>query len=613
MRYSRNSTEPKFRLDLSKANKMHPKDRIVYYDQLISDILTSDEGDKVKFNLQGTIYEISGTYIPLFIECQKERDIAKEDLKRMERISPTCSIDWDVLKKLPLEEKIEYLEELIERIENAEITDPYIYSDGEFEHVINRKDLAIFKACQKELEKKVTLYLAKQFINDSKAILKEAFNNSKESIKAEIESRKKKAKKKVQKISKKIRGSHYKGRIMRGMVKTSDLKRCGALACAVCFAGNMTLSSLGEGVSVNEELLRSLPANASFMLKRDSEEKENITLKIKKSPDETKVSTISYDFCTGEAILTMAEEEPSLSRHKTPSQMSKEESSYVETYGRSTQYRTPEQEVVLLDLSTEVSESDKRNDLIDSYLEEYSLYFNMDKNRVITLAREATDDYKNGFLDIIGEVRADISDEETACLVFVYRLYRNKLAISLEDFGFKASDFKNSDGIYGKGREEGETLILRNGETENQFMTRISKMIGLDETYSLPISLTESGRFQSSMCRNKNNYGGMRATKEYMTFPSPEAGIIAFCMNLKGYEKYELDSLSSLCQKYVFGRKLTEEELNDENVLRSLNIWMKNVGSFHRQILADYEEYTGYPLDGESLDEEAKVPTLELY
>lgn len=567
MKYSTSYSKPIFKLDLSIANRMRPTARIEYYDRLIEQLLNEHCEEKVTINYKGELYSLDGLYVPLFLDCQREREKAVEDLKEIEKITPTCTINWDKLKKLSLEEKMSYLEETIELIEEAPISDPHIYVDGKDTHLINKKDLSPLKLCQRELKKYRALYEAKMKALAWKTAVAETISTTKSAIDADIKAKKKATKKKMKKLAKKIKGPQRAGRIFRGTVKVADIKRNCALACALCFTASLTIESLkGCEVGVNKELLPSLP---------------EASLKVKRSADQ-KVRYISYDFLTNSVITSI--DKPVYTRYTA----------------KSVQYDKlgPDTPISSDDVETVNIYDSRRQKLIDSYLEEYSLYFNLDKDAVISIAREATEDYANGFENIIGDESIDLTDEETACLVFAYKCYRDKLARPLSDFGYEKSTIRITDEVFASGRSEGEELILRNGETENQFITRVCKLLGLDEIYCLAISMYESGRFQSVMCRNKNNYGGLRQTKEFMTFPSPEAGIIAFCMNLKGYEKKNIQSIETLCSIYVYGSRSEKPS----------EVWLKNVIGFHHQISENYEEYTGYPKD-----EEEKTLTMELY
>lgn len=217
----------------------------------------------------------------------------------------------------------------------------------------------------------------------------------------------------------------------------------------------------------------------------------------------------------------------------------------------------------------------------DTYIKEYCLYLNLDSAKVIEIARTLTDNYTTGFEGLIGNEIFTPTNDESGCLLFVFRLSRDNLTVKLSEFGLTRVDLVIDDSVYGNDREEGDELILRCGLTGTQFLGKISDLIDLDKYYALSISYLEAGkRFSSPICRGKNNFGGMRAKGEYFTYPSPEAGIIAFCMNLKNYEKFSLTSIEELSGVYVNGDRTKPSPT-----------WIKNVQGYHYTFTQNASEY----------------------
>lgn len=224
---------------------------------------------------------------------------------------------------------------------------------------------------------------------------------------------------------------------------------------------------------------------------------------------------------------------------------------------------------------------ERRQDAFDNYLEEYCMYFNLDSAKVIEIARTLTDNYTNPFDDIIGSDIFKPKNDEAACLIFVRRLMKNQLTVKLSEFGLTSNDLVISNEVYGTGREKGELLVLRNGMTGTQFLGRICDLLGMDKYYCLSISYLEAGKgFSSNLCRNKNNFGGMRANGEFFTYPSPEAGIIVFCINLKNYEKYELTNIYDLSGIYVNGNRSNPSPT-----------WVNNVLGYHKMFIEHSDEF----------------------
>lgn len=595
MRYYTYGKESKFSIEFEKLVLMSPKERKEYFEALMKKILdSSNDNEKVKVNLEDKVYELNGQDVSIFMQCYDEYKKALEDFRQLELHTPTCRIDWIKIKDFTLEEKLNYFLDLIEDIEAAPIVKAYTFMEGGVTHVINEKDRSTYKVCKKEIKKCISKIANRDNVVRFKALCKDYKNSL-------IDSTyfcKNLLNEKIEESLKKKKKNKKKGRVFGGRVKISTLKKGAALACSLGFIGNIALETISEGVKVNREALQNLPLEAAIEVEKEEETKEE-------SPVEMVYDIVDVDEVEVEALReACALDETDLENEISKVQEEKEVKSILVYYNGLTNTFSLEEASIKDNLENSVSQDendeaqdkvkkevveeskeDRRALLIDSYLEEYSLYFNMDKDKVISLARDLTDDYKEDFASIIGSDEIDLSDDEVAAMVFVYQLRRDKLAITLNDLGTSKQELIVSTDVYMQGRCEGDTLVLRTGETENQFLVRICQMLGTDEMYSLAISLSETRQFQSPMCRDKNNYGGLRSTKEYMTFPSPEAGIIAFCMNLKKYEKYNLQSLEALSSIYVRGSRKAEPS----------PVWMKNVKSFHSQIDENYEEFTGYP------------------
>lgn len=222
---------------------------------------------------------------------------------------------------------------------------------------------------------------------------------------------------------------------------------------------------------------------------------------------------------------------------------------------------------------------------MDAYITEYCSYLNVDPAKAINIARTLTEDYNTSFYDVIGG-NYDLNNMETAALVFVYNLQRNKLAVDLSTFGEDKNSIKiPSDMITLSPTEDGQ-LLMRNGKSYSEFMGHIADLLGQDKTYLLSISYHETGRVTSKLARNKNNFGGLRSTGDFFSYASPEAGVIAFCMNLKGYEKYGLSSLTDLSGIYVNGSRSNPAPT-----------WVSSVSALHREVMNNYDNLFGTPTE----------------
>jgi flagellum-specific peptidoglycan hydrolase FlgJ len=114
---------------------------------------------------------------------------------------------------------------------------------------------------------------------------------------------------------------------------------------------------------------------------------------------------------------------------------------------------------------------------------------------------------------------------------------------------------------------------------ESTFVATANKY-GLDPSLLMAISAHETGKGNSAMMREKNNPGGLYDSKkgEYMSFPTPEAGIDAMAKNLK--EKYidkGLTTIEAIQKEYA--------PVGAANDPRGQNKdWVRGVTDFQNQI-----------------------------
>lgn len=215
------------------------------------------------------------------------------------------------------------------------------------------------------------------------------------------------------------------------------------------------------------------------------------------------------------------------------------------------------------------------NKIIDNYLREYSIYYNLDENKVIEFARNITDNYNLSFDEILGgKIKSDRLEGQV--LLFVHYLSRDNLIISLKQYGLSVDYFKISNNRVTMGNDQ----ILRNGLTFSQFLGKVCDNLGVDKNYSLAISYLETGKNTSWLALNKNNFGGLRGSGGYFAYSSPEDGIISFVLNLKGYEKYNLNNIYELSGIYTHGNRSNPS-----------NTWVNNVQRYYNKIIANSSEY----------------------
>ena len=224
------------------------------------------------------------------------------------------------------------------------------------------------------------------------------------------------------------------------------------------------------------------------------------------------------------------------------------------------------------DFNLKVQES--INETIDGYLKEYSSYYSLDGDKVVEFARNVTDNYSISFNDVNGQISLD--NKEGQCMMFVYYLSRDKLLKPLSEYGLSKDYFKVSSAHSTMGKDQ----ILSSGLTFSQFLGKVCDNLGMDKNYLLAISYLETGKNTSGLALRSNNFGGLRGSGEYFSYPSPEVGIIAFVLNLKGYEKYNLSSLSELSGIYTHGNKYNPS-----------STWISNVNRYYNEITSNPANY----------------------
>lgn len=210
----------------------------------------------------------------------------------------------------------------------------------------------------------------------------------------------------------------------------------------------------------------------------------------------------------------------------------------------------------------------------DKYLKEYAGYYNLDSEKVVEFARNVTEDYKLDLNDLMTRKYSDTIEGKS--MLFVYYLSKDKLVNPLKNYGLSKSYFTVSSKI----RTLGKDLMLDSGLTYSQFLGKVSDNLNVDKYYLLAISYLETGRVTSSLALRKNNFGGLRGSGEYYTYPSPEMGIIAFCLNLKGYEKYNFSNIYELSGVYTHGNK------NNPS-----STWVSSVRKYYNEISSNPEKY----------------------
>ena len=214
------------------------------------------------------------------------------------------------------------------------------------------------------------------------------------------------------------------------------------------------------------------------------------------------------------------------------------------------------------------------NSKIDNYLKEYSTYYNLDGDKVVEFARNITENYNINLSDVGGRITSDSTEGQA--MMFVYYLSRNQLSKPLSEYGLSSSYFNSEYNMVTMNEDQ----TLRSGLTFSQFLGKVCDNLGMDKNYLLSISYLETGKNTSGLALRSNNFGGLRGSGEYFTYESPEKGIIAFIVNLKGYEKYNLTSIYELSGIYTHGNKYNPS-----------NTWVSSVYKYYDDIVNNPSEY----------------------
>lgn len=201
-------------------------------------------------------------------------------------------------------------------------------------------------------------------------------------------------------------------------------------------------------------------------------------------------------------------------------------------------------------------------------MQEYAFYFNLNADYLIDVFKQATDNYSN--IDLILDAsRYNLDNPETIAIMYTYFFYRDPkkyLNINVTDYGYSSKeDFITTDEIFiiepnwmhDHVKDDSvvkEDITLRNGLKYSEYLGRMSDLIGIPDeykAYTLSVSYAERGQYGSDNSIYLNNMGGLRSTDGWIIYPSPEAGIIAFIANLRGYEwKYKINNMQTFADIY---------------------------------------------------------------
>ncbi len=686
-----NTIDKSFSIDWKKVNKMSRERQIAYFKNLYLRILKEPVTKPTPILLGNKYFVTDERYKDILLIAYKKYN----EINRDNNLN-SFEIDWHKVTKMSVTERSIYFKSLIKKIENEPIKNPISFRTKFGFCVINSDKESIYRECLNQYE--LALNEMEHISHEPKPI--ETF--SKNVNNTSIDKSKKRKSKTI-------------------IIPPLYAKPKGRLACSIIAI------SMVASYSIN--LVASLFSNIPLGIKKIDEnipQEKNFlnTYNMMSTDDVRKIQSAIYDGSNPylDSKTTYIEdkiEEIQLERERQI------EIERIERAKKLEQKRVSEEKA-------------RRVALIDSYFEEYCLYFNLDSDKVIQIAKDKTDNYEINLTTLFEDHLYDEVDEEAAVMVFVRQISRDRLGFKLSELGLTAKDLKrtnsrvatlslevesnstedvgneqtafeeiekqnkdkliylfenmnpkeflisefnyspspedlrlleylefdlqlrpvvinvifnyilgNTDDVLDHSYiqnvakkwsninvntaeealavieheptifmskdveeepDEEEDLevysefvaptlnedgvpVARNGEVFSKFIGRISEMIDLDKNYALALCLHETWRGTSNLCVKQNNYGGMRANGNWFTFPSPEAGMIAFCTNLNAYKKYHFETKENPWQS--FANVYAEGSLD----------WQNNVKSFHKEVIRDSEKYFGIEESQELIDE----------
>lgn len=525
-----------YEINWKTVSKLSNEEKRDYFKNLCDLILREPVTKPVKVWLDTQYYTVNTHNQEVFAEAYQEYKTACLALAESTIEDSSFEVDWEAVKSLALSKRVVFLEKMLKSIEKAPLEDVCVLRDEQQAyHIVNRRDKALYEYCLK--------------------ILKDA-QNGVDTFAKDTSKYKKKPKTKKPKKEKK----DFLAGIKKQWQESSERRRAKKEArVKKNYGGLIGFTSILVGAA----MLASYVVNSGALEKLlDGKNKEK-----GKNPKEA-----IEDIITNPMVKRNSEE-------------------FIEELERASEQRLEEL------YNAEAKEPDNRSPrekLLDEYLEEYCLYFNMDSTKAIEIARTLTHDYEDSFLDAIGNYLYDLSDDEAAAMIFTYLLSRDELTTKLGNFGMTKESLFISDEVVNY--DPDEMLVLRNGESFWEFLGRTSDLLRMDKNYSLAIAYTIAGLDGNPGFDNNNNFSGLKdADGQFIVYPSAEAGIISYLIGLKQYEEKNVCSLEELSGLYVNGDREKPSEQ-----------WIASVNYFYDHILNNPTEF----FEG-SMEQADKVLQLE--
>lgn len=241
-------------------------------------------------------------------------------------------------------------------------------------------------------------------------------------------------------------------------------------------------------------------------------------------------------------------------------------------------------------------------------IEEYSLYFNLDSEKVFELTKELTNDFSESLTITIEGKTYTATNAESTAIFITYDVWKDiyNTASYKKKYNLKKEDYITSEDVTNFVRNDKGEIIMRNGLTFHQLLAKVSYAINKSPDRAASISDQESGHRTSKQARTQNNVSGIKgngisgvSNNDFITFPSIEAGTIYHVFNLERMENItNYNNLYQFAIYYVWGG-IRDDDPEKEQKLAEVKVWYQNVSSGEIMYAANEEYYFGIPEDEE--------------
>lgn len=244
---------------------------------------------------------------------------------------------------------------------------------------------------------------------------------------------------------------------------------------------------------------------------------------------------------------------------------------------------------------------------------EYSMYFNLDSEKVFELTRELTNDFSEPLTITIGRKSFTATNAEDTAMFITCDVWKDIYNTRQADkkYNLKKEEYIVSEEItHFEYNYEGKVIVRDDGLTFEQLLGKASYAIGKSPARALAISDHESGYRNSYQMQRLNNPGGMKGSGIYVTssngfiaFPTAGASAIYHAFNLERMENsFSYNNLYEFASIYVWGTKTIPADN-----------WYNDVSNQAAIYAANEEYYFGIPEEKEKENEVQLALTKKEY